>query len=363
MSERVDSLPYLLFSADGSLSEERGVLEKKPGGIRDCGQLCARFLRSLGGDRDAFLAFCAADRTDDVYRLYSLFRFPAFGFAFCEKTVIRQSPLTIVFLSDRVSDFHVCMTPAATTFRSAADQILYELFTLTDRDSEETPRDQLTPEAFLVYAEVPYLVDAMLKPRCASRYCDLPLLTDAVLDRMKRFPAYEDLKVETLLRSSAYRTAQSADPDNPFAREAAHILEFPVEAYAFLLYVCTAVLASVSADRSLCLTLYHQTSAAEVRLSAAVRPIPGFPGGLCSLHALAGLNGLPDSLVRVAAVTADLSGLAVSVRYDPVSGVLTFYLILGLDLQSKPDYKFSDPYAAASPIVLEGERLRRLLGG
>ena len=73
---------------------------------------------------------------------------------------------------------------------------------------------------------------------------------------------------------------------------------------------------------------------------------------------LAGLGflrsvGVREGLIRAAETIAYISGIDVSVSYEQMTGKLSVVIGLGYEMQSMPDFKYSDPLENVSAVIDE----------
>ena len=106
------SLPCLIFSADGYLCDEQGVLSamRENHGIN---RLRTAFENALGNEICSFKEFCRvkSNEKSGKYRIYRVFGIEGYLYSFCEKNTFLNDEYTFVYLARDISEFYRFMSP------------------------------------------------------------------------------------------------------------------------------------------------------------------------------------------------------------------------------------------------------------
>ena len=339
-------LPFLLFSEDGALCDERGVVTKMPE-LSDKGELRHLFLKSLGRSRDGFLRFCAASADKPAFRLYTLSSAGPFRAAFAEKAVLLSTPVTAVFLASSVTAFYRLMSPSSVYAADAVNRILFELTYLMHGGSPVF--SSLSPEIFAVAARIPRLAESLFSRRCGVRCCDLWKILTALTTSLRTVPALACCRVE-LRRADPY-SVLFGDRFPPDCEA-----EVSVEAFVSVLCALLCLAADLTADGELTLTLTDHGVVREASLTLRT-------GCLSPREAEEGadaLYALPEHYhghVRYITALCALTDMDLSVRCrreaDETFSTLTVSLLLGGEPPPLLDFKYDEPERAVPLILAE----------
>ena len=293
-----------------------------------------RFFRSLCGDAADFSAFCASDIED--YRMYRLRGFSSctrLRYAFCEKETILGERMTAVFFAHGISDFHSLMSPSSTLLKTSADVLASELIAI--KSSAESGSSRLSAEAFSVASRIPYLCEAIFEQRERARYCSVLDVTKAAVDNIALSPSF----------TADFNVREKRRPTSD------GIIEIPVEAYAAVLTAVTNIASFLSSDHAIDVTVAFYSYAADVTVTTRTEKIAQSVR-LSSLRTLIHA-GIREELVRMTETIAYIAGIELSLSFDRPSGEISFVIGVGYEMQSIPDFKFSDPFEFISAVCAE----------
>ena len=322
-----ERFPCLIFSSDGELSDERGV-------ISSCNELStrssvmARFYRSLYGDADDFRRFCSENDTKD-YRIYHIRCFSSdnrFRYAFCEKIELLGEKMTAVYLARTASSLYPLMSPSSPDISSSLIGIKY---------SSDMGVTRLSAEAFSVVERIPYLAESVFSKNASAKYCDLTDFTKAVADHL----------------SASKKAGASVFVTTPPGRDEHGIIEFPTDAYTALLALIYTIEAALSSDHAIEISVSYYSYAADVNISTVTDRLKESTS-LASLGFLKS-TGVRENLLHIADTIASVAGMDLYVCCDRETGRLTVTAGIGYEIQSMPDFKHCDPYENIDLILAE----------
>lgn len=332
----------MVFSAGGVLSDENGILSAAHD-IMTLKDLERRFIRALYDDADDFFALCASQDRDGlrIYKIREISKVEKYRFAFCEKAAVLGENLTFVYLARDISSFHSLMSPSAGLLRSPADTTVYELLAL--RRSAIDPSVNISTEAFAVLERFPALCKAIFDTRVSAQYCDVTEITEHIISKIANGPSFVS-KISLDVRHGVSSNRNDGE-------EESELIELPVEAYTAVLAIATSVAAALSSDHKLGATVSFYSYAADVEIVTRTSKIED-DVKYASLGYLS--KFIPSSdIARIAEAIAFISGIDLYVSRDSASGCLKIVIGLGYELQSPPDFKFSDPIACADRVYDE----------
>lgn len=342
-----DHLPCLIFSSDGKLCDEKGVLSSDDG-IASLAELEKRFIYSLRDDVDGFVSFCSSNTADyRIYRMRSFTKNSFYRFAFCEKDSLLGDTVTAVYLAHDVASFHALMSPSSAILRTNTDVLTSELLQIKSSALSGAPG--ISAEAFSVASRIPNLCEAIFDRRSRARYCDLFEAVKAASERIASSAAFSS-SVSVGIKPNAFtRSDECGDNLSP------NIIEFPVEAFVAVLTILCSAAAALSSSHTVDVTVSYYAYAADVVISTVTDRLSG-DIRLAGPRSLADA-GAREDLIRIAETIAYISGIDLSVSFDGSVGVLSVVIGLGYEMQSPPDFKYSDPLEALSSVADEIEAL------
>lgn len=321
-------LPSLVFSTDAKLLSERMVIMNLPR-FTCIGEVESSFFASMKrGDCAGFTEFCrksiesSLDNTD--FRIYQLINLYPFRFAFCEKNLIDGKTYTVVFLSKKLSDLHVLMSPSSQFYRDITCRTIYEIMRI---DGQMGFNYAITPEALSVFTHHYDFAENLLSEMNKPVYCDLEKLVQTACRRFSEktkftFPVFNS----------------ENDPSDEL-----NIIEAPSFSLIFVLVSALTILHSLSDDHKISIDIHRFSYAAEICLtvhSSLISKIPRECGSIIDL-----VRSFPsfDKMSKITTFISQFSGIIVSIDSDRSSEIINVTLGVGFDYQSEPDFKFSDP--------------------
>ena len=344
------SLPALIFSEDACLCGERGVKKQMPE-FSDTDELRHAFFKGLRKSREGFFRFCRTESAGPDFRLYALASFGPFRCAFAEKAVLLDTPVIVAFLAPSPTDFYRLMRPSSQYTAETVNRVLFELFYLMNGGSPAF--SALSPEMFEVVRRVPCLAQALFSRRSASRCCDLEKILIAVRDSILLSPACQGFRI-------------TLDKSPSAAADSKSVVDLPVEAFVSVLTALTALLADVSSDKSVEVSLLDHGAVREVALETRTACMPDreLAEGADALYLLPedfhGRIRFVSSLCLLSRIDLLVSCAASDDPLREIPGAprkLTVSLVVGGEPPPVLDFKFSDPEKAVPGVVSETLRL------
>lgn len=333
-------LPFLLFSEDGAMCDERGVVTRMPE-LSDAGELRHLFLKSLGRSRDGFLRFCAASADKPAFRLYTLSSAGPFRAAFAEKALLLSTPVTAVFLAPSATAFYRLMSPSSVYAADAVNRILFELTYLMHGGSPAF--SSLSPEIFAVTTRIPRLAESLFSRRCGVRCCDLWKILTALEASLHSVPALACCRIGLRRVYSDFSGEDCA-------------AEISVEAFVSVLTALLCLAADLTADGEMTLTLIDHGVVRESALTLrtdCLSPTETEEGADC-------LYAIPEhyhGYVRYVTALCVLTDMEISVRCrreaDATLPTLTVSLLIGSEPSPFLDFKYDEPERAVPLILAE----------
>jgi hypothetical protein len=343
------SLPALIFSEDACLCGERGITKQMPE-FSETDELRHAFFKGLRRSREGFLRYCRTPSGEQDYRVYPLVSFGPFRYVFAEKAVLLDTPVVVAFLAPSLTDFYPLMTPSSRYASGTVNRVLFELFYLMNGGSPAF--SSLSPEIYEVVRRVPCLAQALFARRSSARCCDLEKILAAVRANVLNTPAGQRFRIEI---------------DTPDASSAAgNIAELPVEAFVSAVTTLTGLLADISADNELHMSLLDHGAVREIALGVRTDqlPDPDLSEGADALYLLpedyhARIRFL-SSICLLSRIDLLVSCTEADIERRETGDALrklTVSLLVGCEPPPVLDFKYSDPVLAVPGIVEETMRL------
>ncbi|MBQ8370964.1 MAG: hypothetical protein IJY35_13395 [Clostridia bacterium] len=343
-------LPNLVFTPDCEMYRQNGVLEKLPQGTPES-SLPDRLLHSLkSGDAAGFRRFCAAlydiDNDSANYAVYPLVgrRFLPFRFAFCEKLLLNETPVTVVYFGDRMGDFHTLMSPSSSFCRDITGMVIHDLLCLRNKFHTNF----LTPESLLVFGDFPLIAHAAENTSDDREpYCDLHQLTSRI---------FESLSDTDALRLTEFILEPlESDPMHPTRLP---IVTCPVEAFVYIISLLSFVFSALSDDHRITAQAKNFGQGAEVRFRTRTTRADVFADGTSNAEDFCHSSKHLASLAKIASATAFTFGIRLDFMYDPDTSTLSGILGVGYETMRPPvEFRYSDPYSAVASILREASAL------
>ncbi len=285
------------------------------------------------GDRCGFNRFCRSAVSSNIaenFRLYRLIGFYPYRFALAEKCIINGGIKTLVFISERIAELHALMVPTSNNLRDIAGEAVHGI-----ESNHKNDMLYITAEAFSTLNHMPCFSESLLNEVKQTAYCDLGKVLEKTCKAFAKKPAYADVKFERI--STAHREHC--------------IVELPLEALVYTLVSVFALLNAISYDGVITASAYSFAYAGEITLSICSPHTANLPSESSNLAEL--VAGFP-SLCRIAqcaTLISYISSLIIYTAVDKENERITVNIGVGFDLQSEPDFKFSDPYSQIEKIA------------
>lgn len=332
--------PCLVFTDCGYLCDEIDVLSSFRG-TSDMNELRDAFNKALGGEIQSFRDFCADHSScgNMEYKVLRLTGFPGYMYGFCEKNQLLGGEYTMVFLSNDISEFYRFMSPSSSYYNKAANRIVYEL--LYAKNKRLYKPTVITSEAFLSLNRIPYLADAILEDRRTYRRCDICAVTEHTLSHLYRNPMFGLSTVQFHINDPVLDTSS----DTAF-------IDMPLEAYVALLLMSMAIIGMASSDHSISIVLTRMSGSSDITVATYTdKLIPEAEWG--DIDSLSVLPHPVGDFARIASIVSKIADLGMTFSFHKGTHLLSLSIVIGGEIASAADFKYSDPSEDIEILVRE----------
>ncbi|MBQ7933137.1 MAG: hypothetical protein IJ334_19285 [Clostridia bacterium] len=346
----MNTLPSLIFDSNGDVFTETGVRAQIKAECTNF-DLTERFIHSLkSGDKASFRRFCLRDFSTENdstnYIIYPLMnrKWIPFRFAFCEKIRLEGNPVTAVFLSNHMSEFHSLMSPASPICRVTSDKLISDILSLRHARQNTV----ITPETLFLLREFPLIEKSAGGLSEEDSQCDLLLLTQMIFSQLAEEAHFGNLRLELEL----IRTDMAfGRPENQI------IVPCPVEAYVYLTVLIGYIFGTLSDDRIIRGTVRYLGPGAEISLGIETSGTCLLNNGCSNLEDLFPPSHNLASLARAASCIAHTFDLFTDLSVNAETGLLTAHIGVGMEKFVPAGFRYSDPYGKINAILKEALRL------
>ena len=344
-------LPTLIFTPDGEVFTENGIRSLIKAECTDH-DLAERFIHSLkSGDKQSFRRFCDFDFNPDCddanYIIYPLIgkKWLPFRFAFCEKIRYSGQPMTAVFFSNHMDDFHTLMSPASPICRDTSGKLISDILRLRHARRNNV----ITPETLFLLNEFPLIEKSALGLAGEEdTQCDLLLLTQMIFDQLTAAAHFENMEFDLKLIRTDMTLGR---PENQI------IVPCPLEAYIYLTVILGYIFCTLSDNRRIQAQIRYLGAGAELSYSIETSRATILHNGCSNLEELFPESHNLASLARAASAIALSFDILTDLSVNTETGLLTAHIGVGMEKFLPNEFRYSNPYEKIGDVLREAIRL------